>query len=200
MGQAILESYRPFDAANANTAFDTGIYEPTMRQFKEERLPAIDQTFAGDLFSGMRQKAVEDATTKMGQSLEAERAKYVAGREEAHYNRQVALTGVAMDLINLPADQAEQTANIEYKRAAAAGLFTDMETQRALVDSQITSNQLSALVTLMNIFGGEQAQTQAEWNAAMQNALTADGGMDWSAIMSLLMGYQDQSQITYVPA
>jgi len=145
-------------------------------------------------------KAETDSRTSLEETLASERAKHVYNAEQDHKNRGLSAMSVGTSLAQLPAHLAGQAADTSYKKAAAAAIFADIETQNALVNSQISNDELYALTMLMNIFDIGQQQQQTEWNTAFQNALMADQNLDFGTILQLIMGYQDQDQqaiVTY---
>jgi len=201
LNEALGEYLTPFDSESANTAFTEGVYDPTMKEFEKNTLPGIRESFdGGDLFSSAREKAETDSRTSLEETLASERAKHVYNAEQDHKNRGLSAMSVGTSLAQLPAYLAGQAADTSYKKAAAAAIFADIETQNALVNSQISNDELYALTMLMNIFDIGQQQQQTEWNTAFQNALMADQNLDFGTILQLIMGYQDQDQqaiVTY---
>ena len=69
--------------------------------------------------------------------------------------------------------------------------------EEALVDMQITSESLYGLMSLWSLFGDEFQHNQAKWDTLLadQLSLAIDGVPDWSTVLSLMMGIQDQSQV-----
>jgi len=198
IGDALAENSKSFDADAANDTFNKSIYNPAMSQFEKITVPGIQETFAGgNLFGSARDKAVLSERGDLNESLNSDRATYVANSEQAHKNRALSAVSLTMDLAKLPGTIAGQAADNDYKVAAAASTFANIETQNALVNSQITNDQLVGIVTLQQMFDTEQYQEQAEWNAAMQNALQADGGLDWTSIIQIMMGYNSETQLAF---
>ncbi|OPZ95864.1 MAG: hypothetical protein BWY71_02097 [Planctomycetes bacterium ADurb.Bin412] len=198
LNEALASYFKPFDTAKADETFTKSVYDPTMREFEGKTRPSIRESFAGgDLFSSARQQAEDTAKMDLEKQLASDRSTYVANQEENYKNRALSAMGVGMSLAQLPTTLAGAKADVEYKKAAAASMFADIETQNALVNSKLNNDELLAITTLMSLFGTEQQQQQAEWNAAFQNALNADN-LDFATIIQLIMGYQDQSQVAVV--
>jgi len=187
-----------FDPTKYQEQFQAGVADPAYKRFEESTRPAIRETFGGgNLFGSAREKAELKGQSDLDSALAAKQAEYMVGAEEGFENRRSTAINQAMNLAKLPSDIAGQTASTDYKKAAAAGMFHDMELQEAVVNSNLDNQDIVMLQSLMSIYQIEQNQIDSEFKTSFINAMQGPYGFDWNTIMSLLSGYQGQSQIAY---
>jgi hypothetical protein len=188
-----------FDPAKYEQQFAEGVTQPALKEFQEKTVPAIQEALAGgNLFGSAREKQILSSANDLNDYLTSERASYMTSTEENYETRRQTAINQAMTLATLPGTIASQKADQEYKTAVISNMYANQEIQTALAQSDLQNDQLALLMGLWQLYGGEQAQTNAEWTAEYVNALTGEDGINWSTLLSLLSGYQNQQQIAVV--
>jgi hypothetical protein len=139
----------------ANNYFDTAVVNPTMKGFKQEVLPGIDESFAGgDFFSSARGKMRTKAATDVTDMLTQQRS---------NFNWDVLKQNQALD----------EAAAGRTQTAINQGMnFSQLPAQNTLNNLRIAAGQIQGL---SDIFGfGQEQQTQQQREIEMTIAKFAE--------------------------
>lgn len=161
MGQPEIEQY-----------FTETLYNPTMRNLREDTLPLIDESYAGPGFFGSarshgRQEAIENTRDTLGQQwagLNWDVTRRNQELDEAKAGRSLATLGPAMQYGQVPAQEIQN-------------------------NLQIAASQIGGLNDIFGIGSAEQTQEQRELQAeimkfAEENSITDQENL--SIILALL--------------